>query len=501
MDFNNYDNEYNYTTNEPTDTYNINENKKNNIIEYFKNNKKLTMIVLSIVVFVIVSMTIVVINNIKINSKILLDTFDISKPILIKEKGKYGYINTDGKTIIKPEYDYATNYNGNYAAVGNEDEEGYRLYKLLDINGKKVNEKDIYSKPTYVSQYGLWEIDGRLYDINLEELTDSNDIVTYQKDGYSTYINLSNKTAGVINSKGKKVYTYKFTNVNPFISLNVSTKNESSKYTYCSVNVSNYYAIINCDTGKVIYKYTKEYISNKDDNIFYISKYSSGEGITGDYLGRVYMYIDNDKILYQTPEDAKNVSLYYSKGYLTSNYKLDKKEVYKYVDLKTGEELDTKPESANSNFEDITKNLYGYIITTNNGKFGLNKGNKVIIESNCEKLSFASMPLYNYLSKKNNEDIVYCKMYDKYYVINAKNAKTIASFDNTSSLKDYDDSSFISISLYSGDVVAYNLITKQSMVISKNNQTYIYSNYIKVVSGNTVKYYNAKLKEVYKTYE
>ena len=106
-----------------------------------------------------------------------------------------------------------------------------------------------------------------------------------------------------------------------------SEVDDSLEQRYCVVEIGNKKGIVNCDTGKVIYDYTESYISVDDDNIFSIS-----EKETYDLLN--VMYIQDDKIVYQSSN--KNIELsYYPNGKYIQIYDESKNYPNQYTKLQT----------------------------------------------------------------------------------------------------------------------------------------------------------------------
>ena len=122
---------------------------------------------------------------------------------------------------------------------------------------------------------------GKLYNGSLEIISADDVVVEYEKYGYLNWEKDSNKTAGIMNYKGKITYTYNFLDGEYYIDIQPSSNDNTLKERYCRVNIDNKkYAIVNCDTGNVVYDFTDKYISVDGDNIFHISDHSSFERIS-----------------------------------------------------------------------------------------------------------------------------------------------------------------------------------------------------------------------------
>ena len=128
--------------------------------------------------------------------------------LLVKQDGKYGVININGKVVIKPEYDNITvdNYydvNTEYQRTGfivcTIKDEGYR-YGYVDYRGKKIldtiytevervtdleDEKDIYIVAYKDGQAGLLKNKKLILDYEYEDIIyyAYNDVFIVQRNG------------------------------------------------------------------------------------------------------------------------------------------------------------------------------------------------------------------------------------------------------------------------------------------------------------------------------
>ena len=86
-----------------------------------------------IVILVLLLLIIIVSKGLSSNKKIKdvsKYTFDSDKLITITEKGLYGFINPNGKVVVKPQYDYIIDNTGKYVVVGKNGS-----YYILDNSG------------------------------------------------------------------------------------------------------------------------------------------------------------------------------------------------------------------------------------------------------------------------------------------------------------------------------------------------------------------------------
>ena len=240
------------------------------------------------------------------------EIFDDDALIKVKKDDKYGYINSNGKFVLDPVYEEATDFNGNYAMVkttANIEGTNREIYQLIDKKGNAKAQAEYYTDIKYVSEYNIWIINDQLYNSSLKKISSDKVKVEYEKYGYLSWEDVDQKSAGIMNTSGKVTYTYKYQTGEDYFSITPSDTDSTLTERYCITNVDNEkYAIVNCDTGKLVYDYTENYISDEDDNIFQVSKHDPWEFVT-------LMYVQNNKIAYQT--NSKNVDLdYYSSGYV-----------------------------------------------------------------------------------------------------------------------------------------------------------------------------------------
>jgi hypothetical protein len=106
-----------------------------------KHSKIKIFFVLFLVIFVISGLSILSTkNHNKFSDKV--EKININQLIIVKEDGKYGFINDSGKVVIKPAYDEVENFIGDYAKIKDGDK-----YKLIDKKGKvkfESNEKMVF---------------------------------------------------------------------------------------------------------------------------------------------------------------------------------------------------------------------------------------------------------------------------------------------------------------------------------------------------------------------
>ena len=413
--------------------------------------------------------------------------------IRIEKDEKYGYINTNGKFVIEPRYSSASEFYGKYAVVYEENNDGYEyVAHLIDKEGNVVLTVDRYATIKYNDEYDIWVIDNKLYNGSLKQITNDNIEVSYEGEGYLRWIDNTKKQGGIMNVSGKKLYTYNFKTKETYIGLDVSDNDDILKERYCRITVDNKkYAIVNCDTGKVVYDFTDYYISLEDNNIFEFSDKDS-------YNTQFYVYVQNDKIIYQTENADYELDDYYiNRGYIEIEDE-DSYKVISYIDVKEGKIVKEKPEYSS----DESSSLSDWEIKSGlteikcNYNYGLKKGDKIVVACEWDDFEYLSIPVYEYLESKGKPYILGEKD-SKTYLINVKNGKIDGEFNSTSV---YDNGSSTFIYYTDKDTnkkIIYNLATNKSLVLEDYDDFDIYSNYITVEVGKKINYYNTNLKLIY----
>ena len=98
-----------------------------------RNNKKILLIV--IVVAIITAIIIKIFVGPKVSDKKINSMFDIDSFIRVEKDGKYGYIDSNGKFVIQPQYDYATEFYQDHAIVALKSENSANVYQVIDKSG------------------------------------------------------------------------------------------------------------------------------------------------------------------------------------------------------------------------------------------------------------------------------------------------------------------------------------------------------------------------------
>ena len=434
-----------------------------------------------------------------------LEILDQDKLIPIEENKKYGYIDTKGKVVITPQYDSAGKFYDGYAVVTvKNDETNQKVAYIIDEKGNvKMQTTPQYYIANYLVQYivedKVWIIEEKLYNKDLKLISGETMLVSYD-DGVYTYYDAATNTYGIMNAKGKSIYAYQATG-DEIASFSASEVSEELEEQYCRIKVTSddkdydKYGIINCSDGKEVVAMDNKYISVSDDNIFTLydgkDSYSDEEKL---------MYIQGNKILFQTSAKDGDVNLDYENGGYLEIYDYTKSYSegrYSYYIIATGTTTTDKPDDSNevTEFEKIT----GYSEFKCQNGYGLMQDEKVVLSCEWEDMDFLSVNVYKYVKKNAKKEVLMLEKDDKTLLYDLKKKESLFSF-NATSITDYSGSTFVKATdKESNEVVVYNLVTNKYQSFSKDFDITVYSNYITVEDDTTIKYYNTKLENIYTT--
>ena len=434
-----------------------------------------------------------------------LEILDQDKLIPIEENDKYGYINTKGKVVIAPQYDKAGKFYDGYAVVTiKSNETNQEVAYIIDEKGNvKMQTTPQYYIANHLVQYivedKVWIIEEKLYNKDLKLISGEAMLVSYDE-GVYTYYDASTNKYGIMNAKGKSIYEYQATG-DETVSFDVSEVSAELEEQYCRVKISSNdkdyekYGIINCSDGKVVVSIDSKYISVSDDNIFTLyagdDSYSDEEKV---------MYIQGNKVLFQTAAKDGDVDLDYEDGGYLEIYDSSKSYSegrYSYYIIATGTTTKDEPKNTNkiTDFEEIT----GYSEFECPNGYGLMQDEQVVLSCEWEDMDFLSVNVYKYIKKNAKKEVLVLEKDDKTVLYDLKKKESLFSF-NATSITDYSGSTFVKATdKENNEVVVYNLVTNKYLSFSKDLDITVYSNYITVEDDKTVKYYNTKLENIYTT--
>lgn len=274
-----------------------------------------------------------------------------SEPIKIVQNDKVGYIDYTGKKIVNPKYSYGEDFIDGYAIAKNAS----NLPFIIDRGGKEVapvgkyfslyraGEDIIASKVTKKGlKYGI--LNSKL-DVKTKFKYDSINYV----DGAFTYV-LENEV-GIINLAGKKVYSYKLTDLDDK-SIRVTTSSVTDKQSvrYAVVTINSSSSIVNLTDGTIVSMPTLNVITPEENNVFYIELEDKSKN---------YMYVYNNEVILER-NDVSSISVpSINSGVVTV---LKKDYNYEFISIKTKEQLLKKLNKEDTYYSDnyfIYKN-YNY---------------------------------------------------------------------------------------------------------------------------------------------
>lgn len=437
-------------------------------------------------------------------AKMLLDT---DRPIPFKEDGKYGYLSSKGKVIIEAKYEEAYDFYGDYAVVGveNTDDDAWTDYKYQIVNkkGKEQLDEAVYLEPEYYPEYGIWVIDGKLYNDSLKQTSKEGEEIDYIGQGYLTYSNMDKDESGIMTHNGKKVWSWDGWS----ISAEISENEYSDDDLYATVNSyleDEQEVIVSLKKKKIVY----ELEDREDNNI--IEEYNGVFEVydTNTYDTHTYLYFYNGKLAYEgTDKDLEGIEVYdYEKQILRLDYgyNSDYEYVYKYYDAKKSEEVDKSTLEEKDEYEDesdFTELKYGFKEFESSYKYGIISGDKILIQSKYEGVEFLEYAPFLYMKEVKNKELVLLETENEYILMNVRNAKEVARFD-----ADYvgmsQTSSFLKFSQYedyyeTDKYIVYNLITGEQKEFDGEVEIELGSNYITVEDDDKTTYYNTKLESIY----
>lgn len=486
---------------------NINNNVQTKTIlnKNLKNSKnKIILIVIIVAIISIISIVILILNNNKIsensnNNNSNINTseqdsnfvYESDTPIRFSKDNKYGFMDINGNVIIEPIYKSANEFEDSYkdyTYVSYDDSKsGYSntIAYLIDKKGNIKATGGAQSDFRHITDYNVWLINDQLYDEELNKITSDDLKVYYEGYGYFTWKNNTNKTEGVMNSKGEITYTYQLLNDDYSFTIHPSDNDHNLKDNYGVAIVNNKkYAIINLDTGKIIVDYTDAHISCENYNRFEIIK-------NYDFDSRLYIF--NDEIVFKS--NNKSSTIEYNNNYITI-YDSDNEE-YTYYDAQTGKKLNEKPKTEIPKYStELEQYLKMNVFSCDEGKgFESEDGIKIPCEWDSIDI-LMELNLYKKL-ERNGKSYIFAEKDNKKYLLNINTGKVVAKF-NAKHIHFYSDSPFI---YYKDEdlnkTIVYNLITGKSISVENEVTIYQKSESVIIEAENKKDYYNMNMKLIY----
>ena len=161
-----------------------------------------------------------------------------NSPLLIRENGKYGYINTKGEVVINPQYDWALDFSEGLAIVMLVRDKNHSTYGIINIKGELVFKLD-KGRPNIegyidgflkVDYYDNDEMKSIFYD-KLGNISDNTNIRYSRNDSYP-YPSGNGSLFGYIDSNNKYIIKPQFIKANRFSDGLASVCRKGEKFGY-----------------------------------------------------------------------------------------------------------------------------------------------------------------------------------------------------------------------------------------------------------------------------
>ena len=406
--------------------------------------------------------------------------FDNSYLIPVYKDNKYGYIDNQGKLVVDYVLDGASEFYGEYALIEVDKKDGYSMtYMIINKNLDIIYEGHSYDLK-HIDKVNEWLIDGKLYDINLKQISAEGLKVDYEDDGLFTWEDKEEKHGGIMDMHGKITYTYTYEDGESYFGINVEDTSEQLTDVYVVGVVDNKkYAIVNAYNGTVVYDYTTNYISGQDDNVFEIKTKSAGDFIEA-------VYVKDDKIAYRTTLED---SIEYSENAYTLR---EDTGAYEWNYLRSDGTMGER-EYNNANSHKEWERFVDYEITEENAKLGLAKNGQQILANEYTRIRPFDIDVYTYLLSIN-----------KNYILLDKDNVTII-YDLTNNKEVYRIKSGVLPSMQGAFVIfeqdskynVYNLKTDKISTIEDNYYTTFKYDYYYVRSNDKYNYYNMEMNHIF----
>lgn len=428
--------------------------------------------------------------------KELETNFDLDRPILLEKNGLYGYINQDGKEITDFRYTHATNFTGEFGVVKYKDGEKY-IQAIINEKGKLLKSVELESnysnKILYYEEAESFIIDGKLFNKNLKQVSKDKMEVSHLRLEYFEYKIEETKELGIINNKGKVLYSIKSSELNFTMS-----ESEYNDELYAFVSDNEQGNIISLKTGKII-KTIKDLKKNKvrvySNNIFEIKTEEKSE----------YLYIENNKIKHSEVADSVE---FYMENVLEIDYgynyeSLGKNARYYYYNLKTKKTYKEAPyEEKVKTIVDPFVEFSGYQTESCESGYTVTKNNKPYLPCGYDRIIELDLELFKYINLKTGKSPIILKKENEIHIVNLKTKKSIYKFKATDlyDISTYLETVFVLDGDYSDsskeETIIYNLLTGKSKSF-KTNRPIIRTNYLIVESDTKTEYYNLDFKKIY----
>lgn len=467
------------------------------IVRIIKKNKRAFLIVICIFLAILAAILYQVFKAEKKDEN-LIALYDVDKPIPVRMTDElFGYVDREGNVLIEESFIEASDFYGEYATVKLSLEED--VFSLINKKGEVLENFKCSTMPLYYPSYGVWLIDGGLYSKDLKELWKQDGTLKYSSDGYFEYMKNDQKESGVVDYRGKKVFSWD----EDYITINISDSRNIEDSTYAAIsNFEEREIIVNLETGKELFSLEdpkNEYIQKEADNIFrVISRENNFKTLKWIYIkdNKIVAELNDEDIYFVDVISFKDDTLKidYSDKHKESNHD----ERYVYYNAKRKKFLDGYVESYDK--DEFNRKIYGYSIFKNE-KYSLKNKKKTLLED-YDSITFLNSNLYKYISENMNEHLCVLEKDDKIYLFDAKKNKKIEEIEFAAVIEN-PNSTFLTFTLFEDNgytksgYLVYNAVTKKSRKFDKDAEIVVKSNSISIKNDKKIRYYNVDLKEVW----
>lgn len=415
--------------------------------------------------------------------------------IAVEQDDKYGFIDLNGKMVIQPQFEKASDFEGDKAIVRIKEDDTSKN-AIIDRKGKILFTAEKGDSISYDSENELWRIGDQLYDKNLKKILPEGKEIYSEDEGYYLVVDTQNAFSGeniVYNKKGKAVYKYQ--SESNYWDVTEYPEKLEQAYAVLKIRDENY-TIINLDSGKVV-------AENLNYDSIWADDYTDFCLYDGDDCSK-YLLVWNDKVAKEYDYeieiihygDGKNG---YYKIYDDRGYSVKNKHDTEYFNLRNSEITSEEPKNTDTTaaIEDLSEweIASGYTIITCGSGEGLKKGKTESVPCIYDDIRKPNVMTYEYLNSKGKVYVIGTKD-DKSYLLNAKNGKVVKEFP-ADTAKFHDNSTFVGAFNDDDKYEAYNMVSGKSATLDADYVNF-YPMYITVeTEDDVINYYNKNFKLFY----
>ena len=396
---------------------------------------------------------------------------------------KYGYMDTEGKTVIDPIYDDAEAFHGNYAVAELDDED-----VIIDRSGNIKLKFNGYAE--YLPDTGYWIIGYILYNDELKQVSADDMVVGTISDGLNYYKFEKPGKIGVIDGVGNVAFEFD-DNSRYGGDIDYGDPEYKEFTAYCGVDAGSKYYIVKCSDGSVVVEMDAsrfDHAGSTDNNIFYVKYDNDDAEYPGEYR---YYYIQDDKVMLEgkyiddslysgslSVRGSDGETKYFdvcNEKYIEASYKSD----CKLTKISDDEDEDF------SSYSEYTVKADKSVV----------KGDNVVIPAGkYSEYTPLKRLTYLYLKALGKEYII-AKNGNSLVLVNLKNGEEVFDFGNAR-ISYSDGSTFVKYR--SNGTSYYNLVSGKTFTPDYDGYSYGYADFIIIKNADyNYDYYNTEFKKFY----